>query len=127
MDLLIVDAANVVGSVPDGWWHDRAGAARRLRDALSGIAEHGLAGTDPAVRPPMEVVLVVEGVARGVPGIPGVRVVAAAGTGDDTVVDLVRREGGGRRCAVVTADRRLRQRVQELGASVLGPRSVPRA
>jgi len=24
--LLVVDAANVVGSVPDGWWRDRAGA-----------------------------------------------------------------------------------------------------
>jgi hypothetical protein len=25
--LVIVDAANVVGSVPDGWWRDRRGAA----------------------------------------------------------------------------------------------------
>ena len=25
--LLIVDGANVVGSRPDGWWRDRAGAA----------------------------------------------------------------------------------------------------
>jgi hypothetical protein len=33
--LLIVDAANVVGSVPDGWWRDRAGAAARLRDRLA--------------------------------------------------------------------------------------------
>ncbi|RSN98110.1 NTP pyrophosphohydrolase, partial [Streptomyces sp. WAC 05379] len=24
--LVIVDAANVVGSVPDGWWRDRRGA-----------------------------------------------------------------------------------------------------
>ncbi|NED17394.1 NTP pyrophosphohydrolase, partial [Streptomyces sp. SID9913] len=28
--LVIVDAANVVGSVPDGWWRDRRGAAERL-------------------------------------------------------------------------------------------------
>ena len=40
--LLIVDAANVVGSVPDGWWRDRAGAARRLRDALRPVAGDGL-------------------------------------------------------------------------------------
>jgi hypothetical protein len=33
--LIIVDGANVVGSVPDGWWRDRAGAAARLRDALA--------------------------------------------------------------------------------------------
>ena len=35
--LVVVDGANVVGSVPDGWWRDRAGAARRLRDALSTV------------------------------------------------------------------------------------------
>ena len=32
--MLVVDAANVVGSVPDGWWKDRAGAARRLHERL---------------------------------------------------------------------------------------------
>ena len=31
---LVVDGANVVGSVPDGWWKDRAGAARRLHERL---------------------------------------------------------------------------------------------
>ena len=31
---LVVDAANVVGARPDGWWKDRAGAAARLHDAL---------------------------------------------------------------------------------------------
>src|SRR5665647_1699367 len=33
--VLVVDGANVVGSVPDGWWHDRAGAAARLHAALA--------------------------------------------------------------------------------------------
>ncbi|MBX6355406.1 MAG: NTP pyrophosphohydrolase [Micromonosporaceae bacterium] len=125
-DLLIVDAANVVGSVPDGWWRDRPGAAGRLRDALAGVAASGLPDADPAVRPPLEVVLVVEGVARDVAGTDEVRVVAAPGSGDDAIVDLVRREGGGRRCVVVTADRALRERVERLGASVLGPRAVRR-
>jgi hypothetical protein len=125
-DLLIVDAANVVGSVPDGWWRDRPAAAQRLRDALAGVAEHGLPDGNSTVRPPLEVVLVVEGAARGVAGIDGVRVVAARGSGDDTVVDLLRREGAGRRCVVVTADRGLRERVERLGASVLGPRAVRR-
>ena len=32
--VLVVDAANVVGSVPDGWWKDRPGAARRLHERL---------------------------------------------------------------------------------------------
>ena len=31
---LVVDGANVVGSRPDGWWTDRAGAARRLHERL---------------------------------------------------------------------------------------------
>jgi hypothetical protein len=41
---LIVDGANVVGSRPDGWWRDRAGAAVRLYDELAGLAERGAAG-----------------------------------------------------------------------------------
>ena len=110
--LLIVDAANVVGSVPDGWWRDRVGATTRLRDALAATA-----GT-------VEVVLVVEGAARGVNGVPGVRVVAAPGSGDAAVVEVVRAEGPGRDCVVATADRELIAQVTALGARVIGPRTV---
>ncbi|MDQ0789829.1 NTP pyrophosphohydrolase [Streptomyces sp. B3I8] len=117
--LIVVDAANVVGSVPDGWWRDRRGAAERLRDALAAGAETGVAGWAP----PVEVVMVVEGAARGVEPVPGVRVEAAAGSGDDAIVDVVR-AAAGRRCLVVTADRELRRRVGELGAEVVGPRAV---
>jgi hypothetical protein len=120
--LLVVDAANVIGSVPDGWWRDRAGAAARLRDALAGVATAGL----PGLPPPLEVVLVVEGAARATDDVPGIRVVAADGSGDDTIVDLVRAAGSRRRVVVVTADRGLRERVAALGADVLGPRAVPR-
>jgi uncharacterized protein YaiI (UPF0178 family) len=118
--LLVVDAANVVGSVPDGWWRDRAGATGRLRDALARVAASGLA----ELPPPVEVVLVVEGAARAVTGSDSVRVVAAQGSGDDEIVDLIRREGSGRPMVVVTADKELRERVIALGASVLGPRAV---
>ncbi|MFI9154094.1 NTP pyrophosphohydrolase [Streptomyces sp. NPDC053367] len=114
--LVIVDAANVVGSVPDGWWRDRRGAAERLRDRLAVDGVPGVAG-------PVEIVLVVEGAARGVPSVPGVRVESAPGSGDDLMVELVA-EGSGRACLVVTADRELRRRVSELGASVAGPRAV---
>lgn len=38
---IIVDGANVVGSRPDGWWRDRAGAALRLRDELTPLARDG--------------------------------------------------------------------------------------
>jgi hypothetical protein len=114
--LLIVDAANVVGSVPDGWWRDRRGAAERLRDRL---AADGLPGHDG----PVEIVLVVEGAARGVEPVPGVRVEDAPGSGDDHMVELVA-AAGGRPVLVVTADRELRRRVGELGADVTGPRTV---
>jgi hypothetical protein len=118
--LLVVDAANVVGSVPDGWWRDRAGATARLRDALARVAAEGL----PGVPAPPEVVLVVEGAARGITDIRGVRVVAAPRSGDDAIVDLVRAEASHRDVVVVTADRGLRERVVALGARVLGPRAV---
>lgn len=120
MALLVVDAANVVGSVPDGWWRDRAGATVRLRDRLAPLAERGLADLPG----PLDVLLVVEGRARGVPPIEGVRVLAAPRSGDDAIVELLEREPPGRTTVVVTADRALRERVRRLGARVLGPRAV---
>ncbi|MFF5180394.1 hypothetical protein ACFY2Q_20405 [Micromonospora sp. NPDC000316] len=116
--LLIVDGANVVGSRPNGWWRDRAGAAARLRDSLAPVAATGLPARLTA---PVEVVLVVEGAARDVPGIDDVRVVSAPGSGDDAVVELVQ-AAPQRRRLVVTADRELRERVTALGAEVYGPR-----
>lgn len=120
--LLVVDAANVLGSKPDGWWRDRAGATARLRDGLVGISAAGL----PDLPGPVEVVLVVEGRARDVPGVAGVRVERAPGSGDDTIVALVAAEGTDRQVVVVTADRELRRRVIALGAEVRGPSAVPR-
>jgi hypothetical protein len=118
--LVIVDAANVVGSKPDGWWRDRAGAARRLRDSLAALPEKGL----PGLPPPVDVVLVVEGAARGIADEEApIRVVAAQGSGDDAIVGLVA-AAGDRPTTVVTADRGLRDRVQALGADVVGPRTV---
>jgi hypothetical protein len=124
--LLVVDAANVVGSVPDGWWRDRAGATARLRDRLVPLAARGL----PDLPPPLDVLLVVEGAARDVPAVEGVRVLSAPRSGDDAIVELLEREPAGRTRVVVTADRGLRERVRRLGAEVLGPRALgqpPRA
>ena len=117
--VLIVDGANVVGSVPDGWWRDRRGAAERLRDRLAEVARRGIR-EEPG---PLDVVLVVEGRARGVEPSAEVRVAAADGSGDDLIVELAR-EAAGRRCVVVTADRGLRSRVNEHGARCVGPRAV---
>ncbi|MFJ9622583.1 NTP pyrophosphohydrolase [Streptomyces sp. NPDC101181] len=118
--LLIVDAANVVGSVPDGWWRDRRGAAERLRDSLVRYAAEGL----PGLPGPVEIVLVVEGAARGVASVPGVDVVSAPGSGDDLIAGLAAAAAPGRECVVVTADRGLRQRVEAHGARCVGPRTV---
>lgn len=132
--VLVVDGANVVGSRPDGWWRDRAGAARRLHDRLlRPDPETGGADLAPYAAPG-EVVLVLEGRAReGVPADaldPGdgtgwrVRVVHAAGSGDDAVVEVVagvREQLPEAAVEVVTADRGLVARVEELGASVRRP------
>ena len=114
MRALIVDGANVVGSRPDGWWRDRAGAAGRLWRQLS--AAH-LAYD--------EVVVVLEGAARnGVP--PGregrVVTVHAPGSGDDAIVEAARtRAEDGWDVAVVTADRGLHGRVEAVHATVVRP------
>jgi len=130
--LLVVDAANVVGAVPDGWWRRRAEAAELLRDALEPVAANGLdvrglpASLGRLARGPLDVVMVVEGAAARIGGTPAVRVVAARGGGDDAIVRLVAAEAPGRPVAVVTADRGLRGRVVALGAAVLGPSALPR-
>ncbi|MEU7551381.1 NTP pyrophosphohydrolase [Streptomyces sp. NPDC044571] len=121
MKVLIVDAANVVGSVPDGWWRDRRGAAERLRDRLAERASSR--GTCPAEGGSEEIVLVVEGAARGVESVPGVRVDPAPGSGDDRIVELAA-SFADRGCVVVTADRELRERVRAYGAECVGPRAV---
>ena len=132
--VLVVDAANVMGSRPDGWWRDRRGAAERLRDQLTAPAERGLRddvagiGAGPAWSWWPRVVLVVEGKARGVEPIAGVEVVAAETDGDSKIVEVTAaaRQRPDDHVVVVTADRELRGRVGELGARVLGPGTLLR-
>jgi 8-oxo-dGTP pyrophosphatase MutT (NUDIX family) len=135
---VVVDAANVVGSRPDGWWRDRVGAARRLISACGALPRDGVPGAGlpeglgaaRLTRSWPQVVVVVEGAARGAGAEDaprGVAVAAAAGSGDDEVVAAVQRAVGdaARRRAdvlVVTADRGLRDRVTPLGAGCVGPR-----
>jgi hypothetical protein len=121
--LVIVDAANVIGRVPDGWWRRRAEAAELLRDALAPLAETGL--PDRGLAPPLDVVLIVEGAAARIASRPTVHVVAATRGGDDAIVRIVETEGAGRPCAVVTADRGLIARVRALGAAVIAPGALP--
>jgi predicted RNA-binding protein with PIN domain len=112
--VLIVDGANVVGSRPTGWWRDRAGAAKRLYQAIV-AADLGYE----------VVVLVLEGHAKG--GQPvgedgAIHTVHAPGSGDDAIVEQVRtRSTDGHDVVVVTADRALRERVAAAGGSSVGP------
>jgi len=141
---IVVDVANVMGSRPDGWWRDRAGAAARLHAQIVRLAASGRAVL-PDTGPPGEAgapgeavtpgfVLVLEGAAKAapipaapipaapIPAAPNpaeVRVVRADGSGDDAIVAVVR-ELPGRR-VVVTADRELRDRSVAAGAAILGP------
>jgi hypothetical protein len=113
--VLVVDAANVVGSRPTGWWRDRPGAAAGLwRDLVVAVGSERL-------QPP--VVVVLEGAARRGGEEAGVRVVHAAGSGDDAIVELVAHAvAQAQTVRVVTADRGLRDRVVSGGAEVRGPR-----
>jgi 8-oxo-dGTP pyrophosphatase MutT (NUDIX family) len=84
---VIVDVANVMGSRPDGWWRDRAGAARRLVDQVAGLALRGVGDVPSPLRVPAlerwfpRFVVVLEGAAAldldgtgaGEPGVSGHR------------------------------------------------------
>ncbi|MBD7958750.1 NUDIX domain-containing protein [Microbacterium sp. Sa4CUA7] len=122
---VVVDAANVVGSVPDGWWRDRAGAASRLLARIASWAHDGVPGAAldlPDGRWYPEVSVVLEGAARAAADEPGVHVVRAEAAGDDTIVaETARLVAAGRRVSVVTADRELAGRVARVGAGVHGP------
>ena len=112
--MLLVDAANVVGSRPDGWWRDRPGAARKLVERVRRSV------VDGSVTGP--VVVVLEGQARqGVDeGIAdGVEIVHAPGHGDDTIVAIAAQSD--EPVVLVSADRELAGRVRRSGGEVVGP------
>ena len=121
MTVLLVDAANVVGARPDGWWRDRAGAATRLLVRVATLPGRSLPGPDGGVLVCDEVVAVVEGQARDVAAPGGVRVERATGSGDDTLAARAARlAADGTPLLVVTADRGLRARLPS-GTPVAGP------
>lgn len=133
---IVVDAANVVGSVPDGWWKDRRGANARLRDRLAllssqgshagllGLTQHDVPGIDRAFP---HWILVAEGAGRGNDSVAGVRVVDAPARGDDTIVEETRRLlNEGRRVTVITSDEELQSRVTSLGATKRGTQKLLR-
>lgn len=112
--MVLVDAANVIGSRPTGWWRDRAGAADRFVVQIRGAVREG--------RLSAPVVVVLEGAARGgvEAGIAdGVTVVHAPGSGDETLIAVI--GDTAETVTLVSADRELCQRARALGADTAGP------
>lgn len=111
--MLVIDAANVIGSRPTGWWRDRPSATRRFLEQVRATVTAGR--LDPPV------ILVLEGQARAGADeaeVNGVEVVHAPGEGDDTITAIAEAHPG---VIVVTADRGLAERVRALNAEVVAP------
>jgi predicted RNA-binding protein with PIN domain len=110
----LVDASNVIGSRPDGWWRDREAAAERLISAL-----RELAGPDD------DVIVVLDAGPDGWAGRDGpLEVVIAPRRGrnaaDDEIARLLELDDDPGSVRVVTSDNELAARVRALGASVTG-------
>ena len=116
--MLLIDAANVIGSRPDGWWRDRPAAARRFVDRVRHAATTG--------RLTVPVVVVLEGAARrGLTAgeADGVTVLHAPASGDDLLVAVTAEAAeAAEPVTLVSADRALRARVEQLGAGLAAPR-----
>lgn len=110
----MVDASNVIGSRPDGWWRDREGAARRLLDQLREFAEGG------------ETVTVVLDAGRpewaGRDGSLEVAIAPRRGrdAADDEIVRRLDADPDPASIRVVTSDAALVARARERGAQVEG-------
>jgi predicted RNA-binding protein with PIN domain len=109
---IIVDAMNVIGCRPDGWWKDRHGAMLRLVDQLERWV--AVSGDDVTVvfekppSPPVTSTLI------DVAHAPRAR----ANSADDEIVRLVGADAHPGEIRVVTSDNWLSDEVRKAGASV---------
>jgi predicted RNA-binding protein with PIN domain len=101
----LVDGMNVIGSRPDGWWKDRAGAMRALVERLAAFGE--------------PVTVVFDGRPRDVGETPEVEVRFAA-VADDEIAALAAADPEPADLCVVTSDAELAARVRAHGARVEG-------
>jgi predicted RNA-binding protein with PIN domain len=117
--LVVVDGNNVMGSRPDGWWRDRAGAARRL------VAQLG----EWAAVAERDVLVVFDGAppaGLAAPARVEVRFARRRGpdAADDDIAAFVAADAAPERLRVVTSDARLARRVRAHGAEVVGAREL---
>ena len=110
--LVIVDGANVVGSVPDGWWRDRHRAMVTLVQNLERWAAADAADVTVVFeRPPSPPI---DSSVVTVANAP----TAAPNSADDEIVRLVRADAHPEQIRVATSDRALAERVGALEATV---------
>ncbi len=110
----MVDASNVIGSRPDGWWRDREGAARRLLADLRRFADGG-----------EDVTVVLDAGPSEWAGREGALEVAIAprrgrDAADDEIARRLDADPDPASICVVTSDAALAARARERGAQVVG-------
>jgi predicted RNA-binding protein with PIN domain len=108
----LVDGMNVVGSRPDGWWRDRAGAMRRLLGELETFA--GETGDEVAVvfdGRPFELEAGGRVEVDFAPGGPN--------AADHAIAERVEKDPDAASITVVTSDHELVERVRAAGADVV--------
>jgi predicted RNA-binding protein with PIN domain len=111
----LIDAQNVIGSRPDGWWRDRDAAARRL---VAAVRDWAAAEGDEAL-------VVLDAGPGDLVGREGTVDVVTAPTrgrdaGDDELMRRLADEPDPAAVRVVTSDARLAERARALGAEVHG-------
>jgi predicted RNA-binding protein with PIN domain len=110
----MIDASNVIGTRPDGWWRDREGAGRRLLDELRAFAEGGEAVTVVLDAGPPEW--------AGREGAFEVAIAPRRGrdAADDEIARRLDADPDPSSIRVVTSDAALAARARERGAQVEG-------
>lgn len=111
---LLIDAMNLIGSKPDGWWNDPRGAMKALAVSLDEFA--GEAGE--------EITVVYDKDPGPLPSLGNIRISVAKRKGrnaaDHEICELVAADPNPSTLIVVTSDRQLVEKVQGMGARTMG-------